>query len=546
MATIDPISTNTAGERQLALIHHVARIATQSLPLRGKLQRIVEALKEHIGCEFVACAYTDLQVSRFTCEALASDLPTDIHVGYNREFGSGVVGQVAGDGQAMNIADVSFHANYVETLPGTRSELCVAVRHDGAVMAVLNCESVQLDAFNGLTDLLETVAEQVAGVIASARLNEEQHRRVELLGMTSELSRLALEADSLNECLQRIVEFVRARFDLVNCALLAFDAEKETLRLSALIGQTVFAPRCGQDWPLGLGVIARALRTGEPQLIPDVSTDPDYVMGDPAVAAEFVLPIRFHGALLGLLNLEASHADRFNESNRLILLALTEQVAGTIHLASTNQRLREINRLVEEKSAALLQANARLREMNTQLERLSHLDGLTGIANRRRFDEALRLEWLRAQRHRHTLCLLMIDIDDFKAYNDGYGHLAGDDALRRVAAALAAALQRSEDLIARYGGEEFAVLLPETSLDDAERCGWHLHSAVGSLCLPHRYSRAGSYLSISIGVATITPQDSDRTADFIDCADRGLYQAKQRGRNRVELWKPTSPAPWQE
>src|SRR3569623_1019615 len=97
-----------------------------------------------------------------------------------------------------------------------------------------------------------------------------------------------------------------------------------------------------------------------------------------------------------------------------------------------------------------------------------------------------------------------------------------------------------------YGGEEYAVLLPETTLEEAERCGWHLHSAVGSLCLPHRYSRAGSYLSISIGVATVAPQEADRTADFIDCADRGLYQAKQRGRNRVELWQASAPAPWQD
>jgi diguanylate cyclase (GGDEF)-like protein len=537
MSNYEPESVNAGEERQLALIHRVARIATQAHPLRVKLQQIVEVLKEYLGCEFVACASTDAQAGRFLCEALASDMPTDIHVGYSREMGSGVVGEVAATGKALNIADVGAHPNYVETLHGTRSELCVAVRHGGAVIAVLNCESTQHDAFRGATDLLVTVSEQVAGIIAAARLNEEQRQRVQLLGVMSEVSRLAMEGDSLEDTLQRIVGFVRVQFGLVNCALLTFDAERERLIFKALSGDTVFAARCGEEWPLGLGVVGRALRTGEAQFVPDVSTDPDYVMGDPAVAAELLLPIRFHGKLLGLLNLEGSSAEQFSEAHRQILFALTEQVAGAIHLAATNQRLRDTNRLVEEKSIALLQANARLREMNVQLERLSNLDGLTGIANRRRFDETLRLEWQRAQRHRHTLSLLMIDIDDFKAYNDGYGHLAGDDALRRVAASLAAALQRSEDLLARYGGEEFAVLLPETPADEAERCGWHLHSAAASLGLPHRYSRAASFLSISIGVASIVPTDADRSADFIDRADRALYQAKQRGRNRVESWR---------
>lgn len=529
--------TNAGEERQLALIHRVARIATQAHPLRVKLQQVVEALKEYLSCEFVACASTDGPAGRFLCEALASDMPTEIHVGYGREMGSGIVGEVASHGKALNIADVGAHPNYVETLPGTRSELCVAVRHDGVVIAVLNCESTQFDAFHGATDLLITVSEQVAGIIAGARLNDEQRQRVQLLGVISEVSRLAMEGDSLDDTLQRIVGFVRVQFGLVNCALLLFDADRERLIFKALSGDTVFAARCGEEWPLGLGVVGRALRTGEAQFVPDVSTDPDYVMGDPAVASELLLPIRFHGQLLGLLNLEGSSPEQFSEGHRQMLLALTEQVAGAIHLASTNQRLRETNRLVEEKSIALLQANARLREMNVQLERLSNLDGLTGIANRRRFDETLRLEWQRAQRHHHTLSLLMIDIDDFKAYNDGYGHLAGDDALRRVAAILAAALQRTEDLLARYGGEEFAVLLPETALDEAERCAWHLHSAAASLGLPHRYSRAASFLSISIGVASIVPVDSDRSADFIDRADRALYQAKQHGRNRVECWR---------
>ncbi|MFO1516013.1 MAG: diguanylate cyclase [Lysobacterales bacterium] len=537
MASQESSGSGGAGERgQLVLIHRIARIAREDLPLQQRLQRVVEALKSHLRCELVACAYIDAARRRFVCAALACDLPTELRIGYSRALGSGVVGEVAAHGSVVNVPDVAVYPNYVETLVGVRSELCAAVRHDGEVMAVLNCESLQTDAFAAASDLLVTVAEQVAGMMVAARLNAEQQRRVLLLGTTSEVSRLALEGGDLGDTLQRIAAFVAARFDVLNCSLLLIDADRQSLVLAAMAGASVFAARCGEDWPLDQGVVGRALRRGEAEFVPDVRADPDYVMGNPAVVAEFVLPIRFHGGLLGLLNLEAAQVGAFDEARREVLLALAEQMAGAIHLAMTNQRLRATNLLVEEKSHALEQANVRLQEANAQLEHLSHLDGLTGIANRRRFDAALQAEWQRALRHGHPLSLLVLDIDDFKAYNDGYGHLAGDEALQRVAGALAAALRRSGDLLARYGGEEFVVLLPETGADEASLCARRLHAAVAALDLPHAYSRGVHRLSVSIGVASGRPQATATPAALIDDADRALYAAKQQGRNRVVTW----------
>jgi PleD family two-component response regulator len=181
----------------------------------------------------------------------------------------------------------------------------------------------------------------------------------------------------------------------------------------------------------------------------DVSVDPDYVMGNPDVICEYVVPIRFEDRLLGLIDMESASADSFTDENRVMLDVLAAQVAGAIHLVSANQRLSEIVRKVVEKSAALEQANAQLRQANDSLQRLSHIDGLTGVGNRRRFDHSLRSEWRRARRHRHELSRVLIDIDDLKAYNDGYGHLAGDECLKRIAAALNAAMNRPGGLLAR-------------------------------------------------------------------------------------------------
>ena len=520
--------------RQLALIHRVARIATAALPLADRLQRVVLALKQHLRCEFVACVAIDAVDGRFRCVALSTDVPTAIHVGYHREIGSGVVGEVAATGRTLYLPDVREYANYVEMTPGSRSELCVPVRRNGEVVAAFNAESRRDDAFAGDVDLVETIAEQVAGIFAAAALDAEQRRRAALVDMLGELMRAALDADGLDQTLKRIVDFFRTRFSLEVCTVMLADESGERMRLSAQAGGSVFEAGDGTDWPHALGVVGRAFRTGRVQFVPDVAADPDYLACGDAVVAELALPVRFRDRVIAVLNLESANVETFDAANRQVLAMLAEQIAGAIHVASINERLSRTNRLVEEKSAALLQANARLREVNARLERLSHMDGLTGIANRRRFDEALTSEWRRAARAGHALALLLVDIDAFKPYNDGYGHLAGDDALRRVAATLSGALSRGADLVARYGGEEFAVLLPETGIDDALRVAAHLRDAVRRLALAHAYSRTG-VLGVSIGVASVVPHAAAPVAAFVAGADRALYRAKAAGGDCVEV-----------
>jgi len=172
--------------------------------------------------------------------------------------------------------------------------------------------------------------------------------------------------------------------------------------------------------------------------------------------------------------------------------------------------------------------------LQKELEELSFKDGLTGIANRRMFDTILEREWANARRLRQPLSLIILDIDYFKQYNDRYGHLRGDDCLKRVARALTAAAQRPRDFIGRFGGEEFVLVLPETDPGAARKIAQRCRDLIYELHIPHENSSAGATLSISLGVGTVVPTAHMEQMAFIEQVDKLLYRAKQNGRDRAE------------
>ncbi|RZI43659.1 GGDEF domain-containing protein [Herbaspirillum sp. HC18] len=194
---------------------------------------------------------------------------------------------------------------------------------------------------------------------------------------------------------------------------------------------------------------------------------------------------------------------------------------------------------------------AQLVELTAALRRLTSIDPLTGIANRRVFDGALDREWRRSVRAQTPLSLLLIDVDHFKLFNDTYGHVAGDECLRQVASALAGTARRAGDVVARYGGEEFVVLLPQTHIIEAQRVAQRVRDAVISLAIPHDMSSASTHVTVSIGVSSVSPSlapmlqaandaTSPAFAELVDVADKALYVAKTSGRNRVSVGMPPS------
>lgn len=503
------------GERQLALINRIARIATEDLDLVPMLKRVVEAMREGFGWEFVAFLSLDLRARVVVCEAVATVLDTELDVGRTVPIGEGVCGHVALSGNAVLVRDVREFPNYVPAVPGVRSELCVPVRHRGELLGVIDVESVEVDAFADQQELLATVADQLAGAVAAARLHQELARRAALLALMSEVSHTALQSDQLPDVLARIGRFVQHRFAIDAC----------TIRLGG---------RGDED-----AIATRALRLAQPLWIPDAAADPGQAPGTPGVA-RFVVPIRYHERLLGVLD-AAGTREALSVDVRNVLRAVADQIAGAIHLVLVNQRLLDTIQLFEDKSEQLESANDQLRVANGKLERLSSLDGLTGIANRRQFDQTLRSEWRRARRRGHVVSLLLVDIDRFKAYNDGYGHLQGDECLKQVARVLATTVRRAEDLVARFGGEEFAVLLPETEPKDALKVAEALRAGVLALAAPHRYSELGQ-VSISVGVGYAIPHGSLLPSQLIGMADKALYAAKSDGRNLVRPYRESMSA----
>jgi diguanylate cyclase (GGDEF)-like protein len=182
---------------------------------------------------------------------------------------------------------------------------------------------------------------------------------------------------------------------------------------------------------------------------------------------------------------------------------------------------------------ARVKTHLTLKFQSDLLRKLVFLDGLTGVFNRRYFDQQVSTEWARAARNNKPLSLILLDVDFFKLYNDRYGHQAGDDALRLVAHALKTNLRRPADLVARYGGEEFACVLPETSFEDAQVIAEELERQIRTLGIPHQSSTVDSMITISVGLATRVSNTDDDVSSLIGLADKLLYQAKHTGRGMV-------------
>lgn len=200
------------------------------------------------------------------------------------------------------------------------------------------------------------------------------------------------------------------------------------------------------------------------------------------------------------------------------------------HLALVTQYNRELERQIDERTAELS-------EVNRKLLQLSEIDGLTGIANRRKFDIELDREWRRAIREKRPLALLMLDIDHFKEYNDQYGHPEGDRCLQLIAEVLDSLIQRTGELVARYGGEEFVVILPGHTIQTAGEIAEKIRYAIEKKQMPHLGTPSSPVVTISIGVAAIVPDQDKESSILLNQADACLYRAKHEGRNRVVTGK---------
>lgn len=326
------------------------------------------------------------------------------------------------------------------------------------------------------------------------------------------IAREALQGDSLDALMRGICECLVAELPVAIASVILMDDAGTHFIHEIYAGEFTLAPLPADGaWPVSRGCAGRCARTGVAQLIADVEQDPDYVAGNSEVRSEYLVPIRHRQRMHGVLNLESTQADFFDAEVCRVFDAVADLVAGAIHFA----------RLADALQAA-----------NGKLERLSMIDGLTGIANRRHFDDALQRYWQQLAEARQPLALLMVDVDAFKALNDACGHLYGDECLRELAR-LCARHAEAGGLAARFGGEELVLLLPGRDLDAAITAAEALRTSIEQLRLHHPASPVGLHLTVSIGVASRIPDFSEGSEQLLAAADRALYVAKAQGRNLV-------------
>jgi GAF domain-containing protein len=437
--------------RQLALLNRLARVAMEDLEPRSMQQRITDALAEHFGWEFVALISIDRERNRFVCEALSTALPTEIHVGYSRELGSGVVGQVASRGEPVLVSDADQYPGFVHTLPGGRAELAMPIRHRGEVVGVLNLESRTPAIFDDQVELLGTVCEQIAGGLKAARQNQELERRATQLSLVAEITRDALEAGELESLLERVLAQLQRHYDTLEATVLLEADLRDHLEVMAHRGASPHITRRGKLWPVGDGIVGRCFRSGEVQFIADVARDRDYQPVNPRVGTELALPVKFRERVFGVINLETANATAFDQLTRTTLRTLADLLGGAIHLAALNRRLAASQNVIDRQGVRIVQTHESLRRAVSKLKRRRGVDVETGLIDATAFESKVAARLRRAHTTRHHVLVAMARLAP-------HAGQIGAALSRASAGAIEAQAERLGWLPARTAPERFAFL----------------------------------------------------------------------------------------
>jgi diguanylate cyclase (GGDEF)-like protein len=402
---------------------------------------------------------------------------------------SGVVGRVARSGQPAFVLDVRDDPDYLTSSVEARSEICVPIVSNGSVVGVINVETpVSRPIESEDLEVLTIVAHHVGIALARSDLYAAERRsRREVEGM-QRVSRIVASTLDPNEALRRIVATLAEVFHYPFVSFLLVEGEVLVPAASHGFESGVFE----RAFRVGEHIVGRVAASGQAVYVRDVAAEPDYLAPRHDTVGEICVPIYCGDVLTGVLNVEGD-ATRPLDEHDLALLQTFAEHAGTL-----------LN-------------NARLYEQ--MRERATH-DPITGLANRRAFQEQLQTELRRAERYQHPLALLIIDVDRFKEVNDRFGHPAGDAVLREIGARLRAEL-RENDLLARYAGDEFAALLPEASHDQALETAKRLRDAIAEVPFV-----VPACVELSIGVGCF-PGDARDEAALVDVADRRMYQDKR-------------------
>jgi diguanylate cyclase (GGDEF)-like protein len=502
-----PLSLEQRRSAQLSLLEEVGRQIVESLDEKEILERTLEAVVHKFGYTRAAIS---LLVNSDMLEMAAVSGPHDLgyQAGFRQKVGEGIIGQVAATRQPHLAGDVSIDPHYFSSGQSSGSAIGVPVLGRDQLLGVIYVESLTRNTLQ-VEDVqaLQTLANQVATALQKARLYTRTQEHLHVMMVLQSFSHTVTSSLDINEILNNVIQLLRGSFGYAYVGIYLLDGD--VLHMGAQSGypEDMLIP----EIPITEGVIGRTARRRETQFIRNVSTDADFLRAAYEVRSEIAVPLMKDENVLGVLNVESNEPGSLDESDVDVLKAL----AGSIAVAIDNARL------------------------HAEVRTMAMTDVVSGLANRRAFDEILRAEMIRATRYNQSISLIILDLDSFKAYNDKWGHPAGDVRLKEIADLLRANV-RDPDVAARYGGEEFAVILPNTPKSGAVRLAERLRRAAEASA-PYGNGRRSpiSGYTISLGVATF-PDDATTIDELLLAADNAELTAKRLGKNRVYAANPSN------
>jgi diguanylate cyclase (GGDEF)-like protein len=482
---------------KLAILYDASQVVLSTFDLDEVLQQILVIARDYFHLPTAAILLYDPKADHFYVRS---------QVGWDAGaekltfmMGQGLQGAAARQKRPLYAPDVFQDPRYIPTAASTRSQVAIPLMLREQVVGVLDCQSDEPAHFGSETlDLLTLFSTQASIALQNARLYSLERRRalqLEAINAISSQTTAVLDLDELLATVGRLILESFHNFDEV--AVLLWEEDKLVVR--AFEGKLTPNLARGAVIQPGLGLSWQALASRKTIVANDAPAMPGYVAGFKEAVSEICLPMISFGQTVGVLVLESGRAGAFEETDAQPLESVADIVATAIQNARYFDRVRQ----------------------------LAFLDGLTGIFNRRHFEQRMSEELGRSDRYPSGWSMIMIDIDHFKKLNDEFGHLLGDEVLRQVSALLAQQL-RAPDVVCRYGGEEFAILLPETVGQGAMNVAEKLRRAIESFHFPG----VPRPVTISAGVAEF-PKNGKSRDELVKAADAALYVAKQGGRNRV-------------
>ncbi|MDD3627146.1 MAG: sensor domain-containing diguanylate cyclase [bacterium] len=352
--------------------------------------------------------------------------------------------------------------------------------------------------------MLELFSNSASTAIENSLLFADKNKQIKQLNSIHDVSSMLTTVGlDKQELMNKVVSIIKSTFKYLNTAILLIDKERNVLKVAAKEGYAnqqieKLEIKIGEE-----GITGWVAESGTPLIINDVMSDSRYLEGFPGAASELAVPIKYKDDIIGVLDVESEEVNAFDQQDVELLRTLANYIATAIRNA----------------------------ELHQKTESLAKTDGLTELNNRRVFKDVLRNELQRAKRYNHPFSLIMIDIDNFKKYNDKWGHPEGDNVLKSLAQVFKAST-RDVDTIARYGGEEFIIILPETAKKDALNIAERIRRNFNRINFYPKNASKPENMTISLGVATF-PEDGTIAELMINNVDNALYKAKRSGKNKI-------------